>query len=62
MKHSHMIKRGGNTTLFRLQNGKQVKRKDVLGGGIFSSLIRGVTKHAPKIIETHLHYLKLSSG
>ena len=46
------ILKGGNTTLFRLRKGKHIKRKDVLGGGIFSSIIKGISRQTPKLLKT----------
>ena len=42
---------GGNTTLFKLKNGKYVRRKNVGGGGIFGNILKHVNKHKSKIMK-----------
>ena len=42
---------GGNTTLFKLKNGKYVRRKSVTGGGIFSSILKHVNRNKSRILK-----------
>ena len=44
---------GGNTTLYKLKNGKYVRRKnvDVAGGGIFGNILKHVNRHKSKILK-----------
>lgn len=42
---------GGNTTLFKLKNGKYVRRKSVTGGGIFGSILKHVNRNKSRILK-----------
>ena len=42
---------GGNTTLFKLKNGKFVRRKSVTGGGIIGSILKHVNRNKSKILK-----------
>ena len=44
---------GGNTTLYKLKNGKYVRRKnvDVAGGGIFGNILKHVNRNKSKILK-----------
>ena len=43
---------GGNTTLFKLKNGKYVRRKSVTGGGIFGSILKHVNRNKSRILKS----------
>ena len=42
---------GGNTTLFKLKNGKYVRRKAVTGGGLFGSILKHVNRNKSRILK-----------
>ena len=42
---------GGNTTLFKMKNGKYVRKKNVSGGGILGNILKHVNKHKSKIMK-----------
>ena len=42
---------GGNTTLFKFKDGKYVRRKGVLGAGLFQNIFKHINKHKSKIVK-----------
>ena len=42
---------GGNTTLFKLKNGKYVRRKSVTGGELFDSILKHVNRNKSRILK-----------